>query len=206
MIQSIKPVFWTSLFFIPGFIIVALKRAVHPNRRINSLDNFGVCFGYSLFVIVCLYAAFPDAYNEYLEKNSFDLWIHLFLLELIATFFVGILVLIWGRFNLTYKILSFVKLNPSTSFPTAWDEVFDDRKNCFVVVHLISGEKIYGYFNQKARASTHEETCDLYLDHICDYDPTTQQWSKSKTISSTYIGKNQIKKIDFIELEDLNHD
>ena len=130
---------------------------------------------------------------------------NLFLLELITTFLIGIVVLIWGRLDLTYKILSAVKLNPSTSLPTAWDEVFDDRKNCFVIVHLISGEKIYGYFNKKARASTHDKTCDLYLDHICDYDPSTQNWSKSKTISGTYIGKDQIKRIDFIDLEDLNH-
>lgn len=48
-------------------------------------------------------------------------------------------------------------------YPTAWDAFFDQRKECFMIIHLKGGGRIGGYYGPTSYASAYPLEGDLYI-------------------------------------------
>lgn len=55
-------------------------------------------------------------------------------------------------------------------YPTAWDFLFDQRPEAFVLLHLKSGEKIGGYYGAGSYASAYPHEGDIYIELVYKVD------------------------------------
>lgn len=195
MVDTTNTVIWSSLFLLPGFLIYALKRRVNPNKQVTSLDSTLICLAYSLIVTAMLSWYYPLIY-PYFQNDQIKFWLVLMLGELLATILVGLFTILFEKLNLMDRFLRLCGLNPPIPIPTAWDECFSNIHPTYVLIHLTSGEKIYGWLGPKSIVSCDPNNRDLFLDTVLDDRFDDSEVDKKDGI---YISKDQIKIIEFMK-------
>lgn len=87
-----------------------------------------------------------------------------------------------------------LKLFEQNSVPTAWDSVFTGIKQCWVIVTLKDGSKVYGFLGQGSHVSSDREERDIFISHT-----VVKKESGLEIVPNTagvYIKHDEIKTIE----------
>lgn len=163
LLESTKLVLFILIAF-PGLISMHIYRLMMPARAIEwstalleglfySVVNFAICLP---LLVWMTYGHNPQGH---------PIWVAF-------GFFIVLLVgpILWPVFFVRMMRSPRLMKNLQLPYPTAWDAYFDKRLECFVLVHLKSGELLGGYFGAGSFASSFPNDGDIYVGAVYRID------------------------------------
>jgi hypothetical protein len=84
--------------------------------------------------------------------------------------------------------------------PTAWDAMFSERHESWIIITLKDNTRVQGWFGLRSHASSEEGQRDLFVSHVLTQRPDGQK-EFVKNTGGVYISANEIKTIEFINDE-----
>lgn len=188
------------LFLVPGYLWWWTEsQLVYVDRRLGwEKFAFGLLVRSS--VVYLPYA--PFLYQIW-EKKSYESaplltstlgLIFLVLLPVCFGFAAGVIRQKgWvGRGLRVMKIRSFEKHHA----PSAWDALFSELPQCWVVVTLKNGGKVSGFFGAPSHVSSDPDNRDIYISQVLAMD-AQGKWNFVKKTRGIYIRADEISTIEF---------
>lgn len=189
--ESFETVLLTCVFIMPGFIIDGTISIFVPPKKKNDGLHFLTFLMYS--IVHC--AVFSWLYILIWDIRATSIGWFLFIIcatAIIASFFLGVLIGLFKKFNLLRRFLNKMHFNVSHNIETSWDYVFSLQKASFVVILLNDDTEIYGYCGENSFVSSRSEEHDLFIEKMYDKD-----WNLIQNCEGLYISKDQVKTINF---------
>lgn len=147
------------IFAIPGFISIKTYSLLCPNHEKDStkliIDAITYsCLNYALlgpFIYMMIFSKKWDFICPF-----FTITFYSFVMLVFPAF------LAWGWLKL--RNMEFFKKNAPHPTPRAWDYIFSQRKEYFVLVTLSDGKKLAGEYSEKSFTSSFPEDPQIYLE------------------------------------------
>jgi hypothetical protein len=96
------------------------------------------------------------------------------------------------------RLYRLVGLRPINPVPTGWDWIFGRTGPCYVLVTLVDGTEIAGWFGHRSMASSDPERRDIYIERVYTVPDTGEEWQEVPDSSGVYIEGSQIAFIEFM--------
>jgi hypothetical protein len=172
------------LFVAPGFISLKVWGLIHSNLRFRISESLIEAVIYSSWNAVFFLGLF-----EVLNKIN----------PILAYAVVFIcLPVIWPiLFNLVAKIPYF----RARLTPTSWDHVFNEREDCFILLHLKNGQMLGGLYSGNSFASSYPEKEDLYLSQLWKIDEEGAFREPIKNSGGLLVNFEEVSFIEIFKLE-----
>jgi len=192
------------MFFVPGYIISALRRLFVIGREVNgheyllkilsySLVNYAI-FSWPVYIIV--------TGDSSALINGF-LW---FLVLCVGPIIIGT---VWGisiQMDWGYSVLRKCKINPIHVISTAWDWKFSRMNSgSFVLVTLKDDTKYAGWCAASSFMSSDPAERDVYIEKMYNFEKDGKQW-EDRGNDSVLICAGEIKTIEFIDSDNNEED
>ncbi len=198
--MTFDAVFFTAVFFVPGFIWSAVLSMLIPRsaagKEVRFLEfltlsciNSGL---WSLALIVIFKSSSPGNYA-----------IVLFVIMVLSPVTLGLLSARFKQQEFIGRFLMRLGYRTIQSSPTAWDWHFSRSKPYWLVVTLKNGLRIYGLFGERSFAGDDPERRDLYLEATFRL-LEIGEWAPVEDTSGTLIMADQISTIDFRKFSEVN--
>ena len=197
-VDSFDVVFYTAVFLLPGFIICSIVDQVNPPQRYNEAKYFLKYLLYS--IINC--AVWCWVYRIIIDCDCLSTlwhWILLVLVSLVGSSIIGFVIAIIKQKQFIDRLLFKLKIKTIHSTPTAWDYFFSKQESSYVIVTLVDGTKLYGYYSLNSFTSSDPDERDMYIEKLYD-----EEWNTDNEDAGAYIAKEQIKYIEFRKGENKN--
>ena len=121
-------------------------------------------------------------------------WLLLLLVTIIGAIVIAVAVAIIKQKNVIGVLFDKANVDTIHSIPTAWDYIFVKREAGYVVVTLIDGSKVNGWYSSKSFTSSEADERDFFVE-----EQYSDDWSQIKDNGGIYIAKNQIRSIEFLK-------
>lgn len=207
MVSSIDVIFYTLVAFLPGYIIDSVIRLTIPlQARKASFVIYRFIFLSLLNYLIslplfwsCFYSrCFAD--NQFLKLNSSffllfplrSLSYGLLILIFLPLFLGNLIVVFYRKRGRIIGLLHFFGIDLSSLPATAWDYVFHDICETFVIITLKNGNVVYGYLSVDAFISSSQNGQDIFVPVI--YDKT---WTLLPECKGIWIPGTEIQHIEF---------
>lgn len=110
---------------------------------------------------------------------------------------------LWGRFRQRgYDRKFFTRIGWNTfeqgHAPTAWDALFSQRPESWIIVTLKDGTKVKGWFGVDSHASSDDGQRDLFISHVLMQREDEQEQVVQNT-GGVYISADEIRTVEFIK-------
>lgn len=186
------------LFLVPGYIIHSIISSVTPRRRDETqlLALRFLAFS-AVNAFLCAPLLFQIKRSYPLHLISAKNWGLLFVVLLIAPVVIGIVVAWIERFGLLSKAFYEIELGLLGQSPSAWDTKFKSMsgEHAYMVVTLVGGRTIYGYFGSASIASTDTSERDLFLQRLYTLKPNGE-WKPVPNSGGILIKASVIESIE----------
>ena len=194
--DSLSPVFYTSIFVLPGFIVKSIIDVMTPPQRYNNAKYFLSYLLYSLVnCSLCSWAYI--LISKHFLPSSGIYWILSLLITVISSILLALLIGFCKQKEWIEKIFArfhFRKIHPS---PTAWDYVFSRQEDSWVIVTLKNGSIIYGLYSFSSFASSDTDERDLYIEKVFTIGDNSQ-WIPNEQSKGILISKDSILTIELL--------
>lgn len=182
------------LFVFPGAISIHVYKLLMPSKRVEwqtilleGLFYSGVNFALLLPLISFIHTdGFPSKH---------PIWYQVLLIMVIL-----LAPIIWPI--LYRKILRSEKLMAGLNLPipTAWDFFFDRREEVFVLIHLLNGNLIGGFYGEGSYATSFPYEGDIYLKSVYEVDENGKFGAPIQESMGLLIRKDQYSYIEFFSI------
>lgn len=85
--------------------------------------------------------------------------------------------------------------------PSAWNDFFDRRRECWVICHLKDGKKIAGLFSKNSFATVYPRKQELYLEQTCYVDKVGKISGIVPGTAGTIVRHDDCLLIEFLDVE-----
>lgn len=171
-------------FFVPGYITLQIYNAIKPTKEENSL-YFLINFIVFSFINVYLYKLVSNI--EAVKNLNSDLVV------LIISIIMGVVI---GISNPLHLLYIFFSIGDKSSLPTAWDYVFYNIDNGYLILTLSNDTKLKCLWENESFASNADKARDVYFEKVY-YKNENDEWVENKESKEIYISKDYIKTIEF---------
>lgn len=194
-IDSFDIVFYTAIFVLPGFIINSIIDTMNPPKKHTDGIYLLKCIGLSL--VSC--GVWCWLYKIILDCDKLSMlwhWVLLALTSVIGSALLGIIIAIIKQFQCIDRILSKLNVNTIHTTPTAWDYLFFNHGESFIIVTLTDDTKLYGWYSSKSFTSSNQDERDIFVE-IGYRVSEDGKWEGDSQSGGFYVPKDQIKYIEF---------
>ena len=201
-VDNLKSIYLIVSALIPGFIYNSILLKFIPLRRkekelfiLQFLSATGFIYALcSPFIYFLLFSATIIHHPNWRAA----LW---FAVIFFVPVLVGVIhadIVQKDRLAWFYRWLN---IRPISPIPTGWDWIFSKTEPCFVLVTLINGIEIAGFFGLDSMASSDPDRRDIYIERVYEIPANDGAWTPVERSLGIYISESQIA---FIELKDQN--
>ena len=194
------------VFLLPGFVAAATFNSLtsYPKPSIFEQIIQALIFTILGRAVVELIGAFCCDDSE----NSDNCWIYdyLILMSVSCSVILAVVTAILLNKDFPHRWLRAWKITRETSYPSEWYSAFSryTSHNCFVVLHLIDGRRLYGYPDEWP---SHPVDGHFHISEyrwLCDEENENEQ-SEEAVLNkgAILIPSNQVTLIEFLYLEPL---
>ncbi|MDP1728457.1 MAG: DUF6338 family protein [Bacteroidota bacterium] len=178
-------------FFLPGFIAVKTFHLLVPTDRIDVTNSVLEIIGFSclnlfLFswiILINIHFGWIYMYNFY------------FIISVFVVLFIGPILLAYSYFKISRsKYFSKIAIDKSG---TPWDNFFELRKNCFVVVTYNNNTQVGGYYGTLSRASVYPKPHQLYLEQVWILGEKNSFIKRKSQTFGCILNLTEVKIIEF---------
>ena len=196
-IDSLDAVFITAIFILPGFLISSIIDAITPPKKEPEGVYFVRCLVYS--IINC--AVWSWLYSIILcakYGNAFWQWILLVIVTVLGASFLALFLATLKQKAAMQKVIEKIGINTIHSTPNAWDYYFSQQEPSFIIVTLVDGTVLYGWYAYNSFSSSDQEERDLYVEKSYSVNEKNE-WTMDMESNGFYVPKDQIKYIEFMK-------
>lgn len=193
-IDSFDVVYYTCIFILPGFIMRAVIDAITPSGRTSDSKYYLSCLAYSI-VNCAVWSWIYKILNDKVYGKLY--WIEIVLVTIIGAVIVATFIGIIKQSGIIKKLLNKVKINISNPIPTSWDYFFSKQKSNWIVVTLVNGKSVMGFYSFESFASSDPEERDIFIEEVYDVNDE-YKWIKNEKSKGILISKDQISTIEFL--------
>jgi len=195
--DSLDVVFFTLAFLVPGFIIESIVSALLPRKVEDNKLLFLRFLTYS-----CVNHALWWWLIDLLLHSEFSVghpWIsHVvwFWIVFISPIFLG---LGWAKLNqrdIVRAMLQWLGFDPVHVIPTAWDWKFSTTQPVWIMVTLMNGSTVCGFFGSNSFASSAPEERDLFIEEVYRLDEGLR-WKPVENSDGILLRDGEIKYVEF---------
>lgn len=189
-------------FIVPGVLsyttYVAIIGAPRRLREYSLLKwfIFGTYYNIVWYIILSIQGV-SNLSDMFQSRTTGDFALRLFVSPLLF----GIILALLSKMNLIRGMLNkfgIPVLHPALS---AWDYVFINRNPCWIMITLIDGNNVYGYFGLNSSVSSDPDERDIYIEQVYTYDEDGEI-IEDPHYDGMLIDSSQIRTIEFWSLED----
>ncbi len=201
-VESLETVLLTCIFIAPGFIVDGIVNAFCPNGKRNEAVYFLYCLVYS--VVHCAVCSWAYILAWKLEEVHLTWFLILMCgIALVGAAILGIIIGLFKSRQWLRRLIRKLKCNISHPIPSAWDYYFSKQEPSHIIVTLIDGTKIYGYYGFKSYSSSDSDERDIYIEKTY-VENDGNLWAEDSESKGIYIPQSQIQIIEFIQGENKN--
>lgn len=91
-------------------------------------------------------------------------------------------------------------------YPTAWDFFFDQREPGFVLVHLVTGTLLGGYWGDNSYAGSFPNDGDIYLEAVYSVDESGQFGEPIPNTRGVLLRKEQYSYIELFSVPEVEEE
>ena len=202
MFETISAAGILIAFLVPGYLWrVVEAQLVYLDKKLEW-EKFA--FGLLARSTVIYLPWSPFIYRGISEK-WYDTapWLALAFLVLIAFIQPALFGALWGiSRQKCYDKRLFKRLGWKTfeqsHAPTAWDALFSQRPESWIIVTLKDNTKVKGWFGVESHASSDDGQRDLFISHVlCQRDDGREEVVQNT--GGVYISADEIRSIEFIK-------
>lgn len=125
------------VFFLPGFVavIVFYSFTSHPKPNIFEQIIQSLLFTITVSTILWFFKAQIVSWNENITL----------LLSIAIAGLLGIIAVYLINEDILHRLLRKFKVTKETSYPSEWYSAFSRLSDCYVVLHMNGGRRLYGW-------------------------------------------------------------
>lgn len=153
--------------FLPGFVSLKVDRLIHPSRITAAADQIVEIVGYSI-LNAGVFGWLIVVVAEQLRREAPNY----LLIAPLASIICVVGPIAWP---FLFRLLQRIGVQRGWLIGAhrfAWDNVFSRGQYGFVIVHLVDGSHIGGYFGERSYATVEPESGHLYLEELWSLDET----------------------------------
>jgi hypothetical protein len=187
-------------FFIPGFVLVRVKRLAYPSAEESFqrmlLDSLTLsCIVHGLASPVWYWSLTSRAYMKMPVAFGLLVFATLFAIPALLGLLYNLLAAS-GRARWLRELL-----NIPDPLPTAWDYYFRKKPGCWVRVILKSGQVIAGLFGPGSFASSFPQKQDLFLEKLLSLDKDGMVAGWADDSAGALVKMEEVERLEFFEIE-----
>jgi hypothetical protein len=170
MFESLTTVGILVAFLVPGYVWrITEGKFVYLDRRLEwEKFAFGLLTRSTFLYLPwtpLLYRAYS---NRWYDSAP---WRTLLIFAFIAIVQPIVFGVLWGKFRqcgCEKRVFKFLRLGPLEQGdpPSAWDAVFSNRPESWIIVTLKDNSRVRGWFGIRSHASSDEGQRDLFVSHV----------------------------------------
>jgi len=190
------------VFLVPGYLWrVTEVQLVYLDRRLEwEKFAFGLLTRSTIIYLPWIPVLYRGYANAWYDTAP---WLTLLFCVLIAIIQPVLLGALWGGIRQHgYDRKAFTMLGWKTfeqsHAPTAWDALFSQRPESWIIVTLKDGTKVKGWFGLESHASSDDGERDLFISHLL-YQREDGQEEVVQNTGGVYITADEIKTVEFIK-------
>lgn len=169
--------------------------STNPPRSYSDGIYFMKCLSLSIVNCACWSWLYLIIINiEF--KQLFLKWVVLLAITIAGAMLVALLLAVIKQRKITDKLLLKMRINTIHSTSTAWDYYFSKQKAAFVIITLMDGTTLRGWFSSDSFSSSDSKERDIYIEKGYRLNEIGA-WELDTESNGVYISKGQIKYIEF---------
>lgn len=196
-VDSLEIVALTCIFVAPGFIIDIIVNLFCPSGDRKESIHLITCIIYSVVQCALLSWLYVMIW-VYRETDFIKFIVYMCLSTLIGSCLLGGLIGLFKSKQWLGNLARKIGLNVSHPIPTAWDYYFSRQIATYVIVTLIDGTRLYGYWGDNSYCSSSKEGRDIYIEKLYQYDEDGE-WIENKESQGVVVNQGQIRFIEFVQ-------
>ena len=185
------------IFFVPGFISLKVFDLLVPGEKRNWQGALFEAVGFSCINFALTFWVFflINSADFYRRQRFWYYLIHfgiLFILPIVWAILLNALL------KLNFFVGKIVEL-----IPTAWDYFFSQRKACWILIRLKSGDLIGGLYGVGSFSANFPYNQDIYISEVWKISETGQFLERIPQTKGTWIPKASIELMEFFDIQEL---
>lgn len=202
MFESLTAVGILIVFLVPGYLWRGTEGQLIYLDRKQEWEKFA--FGLLTRSTIIYLPWIPFLYRGYSDKwYDSAPWLTLTFCVLIAVIQPILYGALWGGIRqrgLNQKVFKLIGLKTfeQSHAPTAWDALFSQRPESWIIVTLQDGTKVKGWFGVDSHASSDDGQRDLFISHVLRPREDGQEELVQNT-AGVYVSASEIRTIEFIK-------
>lgn len=194
-VDAIDTVFLTAIFILPGFLISGIIDAITPPKKESEGIFFLRCLAYSI-INCALWSWLYSIILNGVYRHVFWLWILMTAATVIGASLLAAVLALIKQSEVIKKAIEKLGIKTIHSTPTAWDYLFSRQEASFVIVTIVDGTLLYGWYSSNSFSSSDQEERDLFIEKAYSVNKEGV-WELDTQSEGFYIPKDQIKYIEF---------
>ena len=190
------------MFLVPGYLWrVTEGQLIYLDRKLEwEKFAFGLLTRSTIIYLPWspfLYRGYSESWYESAPWGTLAFCV---LIAIVQPVLYGAL---WGRFRQRgYDRKIFTRIGWNTfeqsHAPTAWDALFSQRPESWIIVTLKDGTKVKGWFGVDSHASSDDGQRDLFISHVLRQREDGQEEVVQNT-GGVYVSADEIRTVEFIK-------
>jgi len=187
---------------MPGFIYRGVLTQFVPLREQGSQENvlLGYVTGTVFTYVVCSPLIFV-VIATYTLRSLITAPSEAILILFGILFLIPAVLAISMAYLIQHDVLSgigrLIKLKFIHPIPTGWDWKFGGTSPSYVLVTLVNGTVVAGWFGEDSMASSDPDRRDLFLEKVYTIPPDGSAWVETPNSAGIYFDGKQIAAIEF---------
>lgn len=194
-----ETIIYILVFIVPGYIITSMQDIISPSKQFPEYERMIHAVGYSVLNLCIWYWLFLIIRN--LVINEIWYWLVHSIALLLTGCITGIILGLIKKKELIKCLFAKFNVPVAHPIPYAWDYIFSKGKEYWVEVFLKNDKVVRGYYSTKSFTSSDCAFNDIYLEKLYTKGKD-EKWSEVERTAGVWISPEEIKHINFYELED----
>lgn len=181
------------VFLLPGFVAASVFHSLTSHPKPSAFDRTIEALIFTL-VAQALTLVTLLLFIERSQEWPMD-W--QFVLSVGVAAAIGFIAAVVSNHDLVHKPLRLLKITRETSHPSEWSSSFS-RENCYVVLHLQGGRRLYGWPEEWPNESTQGHFRIAEAEWLVEKNNGQKQVA-AVGVSAILVPADQVEMVEFME-------
>ena len=190
-LEDLNSILIFIFFFFPGFVSLKTWSLFHRTKESTKDTLIFDCIFFSIINFGILWlVAIPFLVYGWYKISALLTGLFIFVYCIAAP---ALWPCLWNFLRKQKYLYKLIQL----PYPMPWDYFVQQRKSCFMLIHLKDDNMIGGYYGKNSYASTYPDEQSVYLEKVYKINPDGTFGEEIKDSFGLVISKADYKYIEF---------
>jgi hypothetical protein len=198
-LETFSNLYFVISVLVPGFIYAGVMSAFVPTRAQKEKELLllryltATAFNYAICSPLIYLLVFGMVLPQHPVGQALC-WFFIIFIAPVILAMVRARIVQRDGLGWLFRALGLRSISP---IPTGWDWIFSTTDPCYVLITLIDGTEIAGYFGRRSMASSDPERKDIYIERVYTVPAEGGVWQEVERSLGMHVNGSQIAYIEF---------